>query len=145
MKKINLIILIYIAFLVASCASAYKSDIPTAGYEYITSTPYEPKNKATITHGSFKYYVAPKSKAKIKLDTRNDLTGNIEQINLTTISVAKAWPHGGVRYYVQGFACDLEAGTYVPKKGNSNDWDNRFQTEPYESVTWNIWKYVCAK
>ncbi len=122
----------------SSCAYVDSSDHPIDGYVLVATKPYRGAS-------SFKYYVAPESKAKIKLQSRSPVTNQVETIDLTTISIGKAYPQGGVKYFVEGYACDLDAGTFVPKKSNSSDWDSRYQTEAYGTVTWKIWKYVCNK
>jgi hypothetical protein len=127
----------------SACVSSYKPEEPRAGYIFLTSVPFKSANLSP--DGSFRYFIAPASKSKITLESRSPVSNEIQKIEVSTISYAKSWPHGGVQYFVQGYACEMDAGTYVPKKSNSNDWDTRFQTEPFGSATWQIWKYVCGK
>lgn len=126
------------ACLLTSCAYVDASDSPMDGYVFVVSRAY----KGT---SSYKYYVAPESKSKVKLISRAPVTDALETIDLTTVSIAKAWPQGGVKYYTSGFACDLDPGTVVPKKSDSDDWDVRYEMAPYGTVDWRIWKFVCGK
>lgn len=137
-KQIKIFCLLIGMSLLTSCAYVDSSDNPMEGYVFVVERAYKGAS-------SYKYYVAPESKSKIKLITKAPVTNTLETIDLTTVSIGKAWPQGGVKYYTEGFACNLEPGTVVPKKSDSDDWDIRYEIAPYGTVDWKIWKFVCEK
>jgi hypothetical protein len=105
------------------------------GYEFISSS-----------SSGHKFYVAPASKAEIKIEGRNQVTGKVEVNPFTSISLFISSPYGGqFEYKVEAFACTLLPGTFAKQRPDNRGWDNLYTTEAYGTIRWQIWNYVCKK
>ena len=121
------------------CSAIDLSDKPMEGYQFVVEKPYTGSGG-----GSFKYYIAPESKHEEVVLSKGSVTQQVESIRFTVVSVAKAYPHGGVKYYVEGYGCNQAPGTVISKRNTSSqDWDPRFQITPYGTPAWHIWNAVC--
>ena len=136
----NLVILTGV-LLISACAGspARRAITPQAtgpsGYEYIA--------KSSSGH---KWYVAPASKANIQIEGRNPVTGKVEVNTFTAMSIFIASPYGGdTEYKVEAFACGLLPGTFAKQRGDNRGWDDRYTTDAYGTIRWQIWNYVCKK
>lgn len=136
MIKRGVLTLGFSALLLSGCAYMDSSDDPIDGYVLVAQEAHKGAS-------SFKYYVAPESKAVFFLDMTNAVRKAIDTQEVISISIARSWPQGGVQYYVRGYACNHQAGSVVQKRKDSQDWDPRFYVAPFGSVDWKIWQFVC--
>lgn len=131
-----------VAVLLVGCSAISENilqDKAGAGYELLVEIPYKGSGG-----GSFKYYIAPESKYEQNIDSVSPVHKTVQTTKVMVVSVAKAYPHGGVKYTTNGYACDQPPGTTFTKRTQtSKDWDPRFEIAPFGTANWHIWKAVC--